>query len=280
MDGTFDTLLNSQQSLGAFGLGATWSLDDDTYLIEAILRPQVFHNDIINSTDFPASISLLFNQDWLHVKTTGSYLVREPLMDEALNLYSFTGFLANPNLKPETGYSWDSSVEVDYQQWTFKVAPTASWISNEITYLMNPDYTSQNVNASGTSTHFVLVNEVDYQLFKWAKLFTSYTYTKAVDSTGTDLPLISTHTFRLGADSDFGGASLTSYSPYTASGSKTTVVARNEVDAYLQHAFKEGFKLRLDGKNLLDDRTPSEVYYDGWYPSEGRTFTASASWAF
>jgi hypothetical protein len=280
LDESESAYLNHSQTTSAAGLGLTWSWAKDAFLVQVTARPQVFTNDGQVRTDLPLSGSLIGNLGIWHAKLTAAQTVREPLLDEEFNLYGSAYFAENPNLEPEQGKLLDASLEADLGNLTLKVAPTYLWLANEITYVTNASFIGQNVNLSGTSTHATWVTSASYKLTSWVHAQASYTFTDARDSSGNALPLVSAHTVRLGLDSAWGGADWSWFSPYDAFGSTASVGSRYLLDAYLQYSFRNGLKLKASVWNLLDDRTPSEVYYNGWYPTEGRTLSFEASWRF
>ena len=266
------------QTVSAGGAGVTWSWNRDTLVLQATARPQVFTNDGVILPDVPASLSAIWNTSWSKVFATAAHTVRDPVLDEQFNLYGSSWFTENPHLNPETGTLYDAGVQVFGTQglshWSLEVDPTYLLLNNEIAY-----NGTENVNLAGTSTHLLLVVKAAYKV-AWLKGTASYTYTDARDSSGTELPLISAHTVRLGAESRWGGVAWTWFSSYQAMGTTDVVSARNQVEAWAEVPLNSGWSLTAKAHNLLDDRTPSEVYYGGWYPTEARTLSLGFSCQF
>jgi outer membrane cobalamin receptor len=265
----------------AVGASLTWSWSEDTLIATVVIRPQFFSMGAIKDNSIPASGSLIWNLGFLHTKATVAQTVRNPAVDEAFDLYSFPGFLENPNLAPEKDTLIDTSVEMDLGPLTVKVNPSVTWASGEITPVYDTNWNMQNINSDGITTRTAVKGEVDYTILPGVVASAGYTFAHAVDKDGQDLRGNATHTGRLALDTEFGGVDFSTSSGYEAESDGTKVEGQNLLNAYVQYTFKEGVKLRLDGKNLLNDRTPTYMYSNnGWYPSEGRTISLSASWSF
>ncbi len=266
------------QTTSAGGGQVTWSLHRDRIVLQATARPQLFTNDGAILPDVPISASIVWNTPWSKVFLTAAHTVRDPVLDEQFNLYGSAWFTENPQLLPETGTLYDAGFVVfggRLPHWSLEVDPTYLRLDNEIAY-----NGTENVNLPGTSTHAIVVVKASATLTSWLKSSASYTFTDARDASGAELPLISAHTVALALESPWAGVEGTWFSPYTAMGSAVTVSARTALNAWAAVPLRGGWILTAKAQNLLNDRTPSEVYYGGWYPTEAATYSLGFSWNF
>jgi vitamin B12 transporter len=103
-------------------------------------------------------------------------------------LYGFSPshFAANPGLVPESSIGWDAGWEQTF--WNGRVVVDVTYFSSrlehEITTIFRPDFTSQAVNLTGTSTRQGAEVTGKFRPVDWLTLAGTYTYTDARDDKG------------------------------------------------------------------------------------------------
>ena len=112
--------------------------------------------------------------------------VKYPSLSEQFGSFSF--FLPNPNLKPETGFGWDAGVETTLltNRATIDVTYFESTLQDEIDtrgVVVGGSFFFQPFNRDGQSTRKGIEVGLRYLVFKDLTLGASYTYLDAKDDT-------------------------------------------------------------------------------------------------
>ena len=271
---------NVDRTVSAVGVSITWSWSEDTVLATVTIRPQSFSMGALQDYSIPASGSLIWNLGFLHLKGTLAQTVRNPLVDEAYDLYGASSFIENPNLAPEKDLTADFGLEAALGSLVLKSNPSVTWASNDIVSFSDENWNTKNINASGTDVKIAVKSSAEYTVVKGVVASLGYTFARATDKDGNVIKETPTHSGRLALDTDFGGIDFSKTSGFEAQGDGTKVEGQNLLNAYLQYVIS-GIKLKAEAKNILDDRTPTYIWSNsGWYPSEARTISLSVSWTF
>ena len=216
---------------------------------------------------------------------------RYPTMDEQASYNGYGTASVNTDLNPEYGHSVTASAELRKGRFRAGFAPYFLAMSDEIAY----DAAAQtNMNLKSTY-HFGQVSTLNWDARAFSAAL-SYSYDRAqfVD-TGKLVPLVPSHTVftrfavrpgkrvEISTDARFSSG----YYPGGDSGnSQDRIPGRIAWNAGVQWQLPTGFLIKFRVDNILDDRTPTNVYYNSWnsstswYPSEGRVFTISAEWRY
>ncbi|MCK5249776.1 MAG: TonB-dependent receptor [Spirochaetaceae bacterium] len=290
--------LNSSESARRYDLGA-WArlkaLLGMNWVADAGMRFSVYEisggGDSVMYTPFVYDVgaSWLPGEKWA-VSFRYGRVFRYPMLDEQASYYGFGPPGINMDLKPEFGHHVTSSLEYRAGRFTTAAAPYFIAMNDEIAY--NPlTFKNENIGdtyhvggvVSGAWSGSVLGLEASY----------SYDAARFAD-TGKTVPLVPEHTVygRISVKPvgtlEFSTDARVS-SEYFKGGdndnAQGAVSGRIGWNAGIDWRPMEGLTIYAKALNLLDDRTPTVVYWnsftgDAWYPTEGREFKFGANWQY
>ena len=291
------TTLNSSESAGRYDIAAwfrTKALIGENWSADAGLRFSVYEisagSDSVLYTPFvyDAGASWLPGDKWA-VSVRYGRVFRYPMLDEQASYYGFGPPGLNTDLVPETGHHVTGSLEFSNKGFTTALAPYFIAMNDEIAY--NPStFVNENI---GNTYHFGAVLSGGWS-GEIIGIDASYSYDGArFKDTGNTVPLVPAHTvygrfsvkpvksLELSTD-----ARLTSsyYEGSDIDNSQGTVDGRVGWDARIDWRPVDGLTVYAKAVNLLDNRTPTVVYYsswsESWYPSDGREFDFGAVWQY
>jgi vitamin B12 transporter len=163
-------------------------------------------NDIIQDfTTWQTSGSLKLPETPFRLHSSAGTGVKYPSLSEQFGSFSF--FVPNPDLKPETGFGWDAGLETTLLpgRATLDVTYFNSTLSDEIDSRLLPGFLFQPFNRDGESTRKGIEVGSRYLVFKDLTLGASYTYLDAKDDTGQREIRRPPHSGRLDANYAFDG---------------------------------------------------------------------------
>jgi len=234
----------------------------------------------------------------LKVGVEGARVYRYPFTDEMISYWGDSGWgnsdVFYTDLKPETGLSGALSADLKLAGWTLKASTTWLRMADEIVY-DTATFRNQNI---GETFHRVGRLQVEDQVTPWWTAGGEATYEQATFLNGAhegdDIPLVPLYRGRTWVRFSheawgFADLSWALTGPFWKGGDEANTLTRVSaaqnlsfgVTAYLGSPH---WRIRVSGKNLTDDRTPTSVFYSaysgntGWYPLEGRVFGLTFSW--
>ena len=234
--------------------------------------------------------------DYLSVKASNSYNHKIPTLND---LYWMPG--GNPDLQPETGFSWDASLSSEPTIGAFKFKAEATyyhmnidnwimWIPEGNSFVWSP-VNFDNVISQGVE----LMLNVDYQVGKSAHhLSANYGYAHSVnnsdrvddDAMGKQLPYIPRNRWNVGYNFEY---DKKLWFHYNASFTDVRYISSDEeyqTNSYTIHNAEVGYRFKGDGRvgvNLsLRVENLFDVYYEStiYYPMPLRMFWARAQFTF
>ncbi|MDL2229660.1 TonB-dependent receptor [Treponema sp. OttesenSCG-928-L16] len=220
-------------------------------------------------------------------------LFRYPFTDEQASLYGYGTDGFNTDLDPEQGFNAEGGIRFSLKD-VFAIQGSVYYmrLRDEIAY---NSVTWENENMDRTQRVGVNVSAEATPL-SWLEFQGSYTFVHAAfvngDHKDKQIPLVPAHNahvsaavtlplgFTLGSGIDYRGAS---YEGGDYSNAKEMTDAYILWGAFVRFAReREGrrLSLQLTGKNLLDTKYASSVYYGSYYPGDGRSVSLSAGYTF
>lgn len=214
---------------------------------------------------------------------------RYPFIDEMINYYGTSGDIFYDDFEAENGYSLSSSLQWHPGWVNASLSGTLLWMDNEVVY-DGALYRSVN---DDDLVHLTGLVRTVFPALPATEVGTEYAFEMARyvagPSEGKMVPLVPAHRGRAWIEFAWGtyGMAELSWSASTgfyrggdAANSQPQISGRQTVDAGIT-AFLGGkdLRLRLYAKNLTNDRTPTHVYYAGYYPSDGRIAGAMLTWS-
>lgn len=260
----------------------------DTFIFDSGLRygyslldtdPSIVHTPLV----YDMGVVWLPSSD-LRFSIKYGRVFRYPLLEEQ---YESGYTVLNVNLVPETGHNFTASIDFTKNNFRVTVAPYLISMEDEIAYVGSfPTGKNENI---GSTLHYGASVESVYSKEKF-DLNAGYSYDHAeFTDTGKIIPLVPEHTV-------YGSISVKPVQPVTIS-----------TDARYTSSFFEGgdnvnaqdpipgrtcWNIRIDWRmtnnisgyiktdNILNNRTPTSIYYGGWYPMPGRTFETGMKWVY
>ncbi|RKX89632.1 MAG: hypothetical protein DRZ90_16970 [Spirochaetes bacterium] len=292
------TTLNSSESAGRYDIAAwfrTKALIGEKWAADAGIRISVYEisagNDSVMYTPFvyDAGASWLPDEKWT-VSFRYGRVFRYPMLDEQASYYGFGPSGINTDLRPETGHHVTSSLEFHSKGFSTALAPYFIAMNDEIAY--NP-LTFQNDNI-GNTYHYGAVLSGGWR-GSVIGVEASYSYDAAsFKETWETVPLVPAHTLfgrfsvkpvkslEISTDARF---TSSYYKGSDNDNTQGTVDGRVGWDARIDWRPVDGLTVYAKAVNLLDNRTPTVVYYsswtgESWYPSDGREFDFGAIWQY
>jgi len=216
---------------------------------------------------------------------------RYPMLDEQVSYFSDPSFI-NTNLEPEFGHHITGSLE--YHQGVYRADMAAYFIAMNDEIAFNPA-DLKNANISDTQ-HIGAVFSVS-RIGSVLGISGSYAldFARYRDS-GKRVPLVPLHSahsrviltpikafkaFEFSTDARF---TSRYYKGGDVNNEKGTVRGRLSWDLRIDWRPIDSLNIYAKAANLLDNRTPTEVYWqsysdeESWYPIEGREFSFGANW--
>lgn len=232
---------------------------------------------------------------WTKVGVELSRVFRYPFLDEMIYYQGYSSDKFFSNIDPEVGHGVTLSASTRVGPADLKASGTLLRMENEIAY-----GTTQNEN-QGPTWHGTALTSAQWHPTEAASLGGEYTYELARYASGSHegktIPLVPSHRGRVWGELSWekylraeAGWTLTSsfYTSGDYDNIDDPVPSAQSVDASVTaNLGRPDLSLKIYGKNLTDDRTPSYVYSYidatwgnsyGWYPSEGRVFGATVTW--
>lgn len=223
-----------------------------------------------------------------------SRLFRYPLLDEQVSYFGFGTDTVYTDLEPEQGHSLTFGASTGWRDFTGALSSYLTLMEEEI--IFDPD-TFRNVNG-GETIRFGGGARLGWEPGALA-LEAAYNLDRAQfaagENDGKEVPLVPNHSLTLSGDLALSETiSLASEWRYRSSQYKggdaenlvSRIPARGVWDAELAWSPVESGRVYLAVRNILDDRTPSRVFYssfsgaESWYPEQGRTFEIGSRFSF
>ncbi len=264
----------------------------DTYIVNGGVRynysslntdPDVIHDELVYDAGFAYLVSQDLNMGFRYGK-----VFRYPFLDEQVSYYSGP-VTVNTDLKPEKGNSYTIFAEYKNDTINFSISPYLISMEDEIMY--NTE-TWQNENI-GSTLHYGISVETGYSA-GIAKVSGGYSYDHA-EFTDTEkiIPRVPEHTV-------YAKVTVTPVKSVTVStdgrysseyyidddNAQGTISGRFEWNIRADWNINDSLSVYFSGKNLLNDRTPTQTYWSSWtsqkamYPMPGRTFETGLKWAY
>jgi iron complex outermembrane recepter protein len=234
---------------------------------------------------------------WRPVKEFSAYarhdsIYRNPLVDEIVTFDYMTGNSAyNPDLAAESGYNFElGATWVPAREFSAKANAYCLFMTNEIAWGI-----TRNENLDATR-HLGGALDLSYSPFEFLEArgnvaLSLTTFTSGANA-GKTVPLVPALTAggeliaRLPA-----GFALSANGSYTGDYYKggDSANAFEKIDGYflmgagvefIPPALGGKLAIRASGSNLLDTSYCPYVYYSGYYPAPGRSFTVSATYTY
>lgn len=274
---------------GKFLFGNAWTLDAGARLSYYFVELNADNSSTLPIV-FDAGLSYVPDDVWAFSVRYGR-VFRYPFFDEQVSVYfgapSFT-----KDLKPEYGHNFTASAEFRKGGFRASIAPYFLAMTDEIAYQAVYDSSGNFVSGGnkniGSTYHFGALVSTSWTSDIVATEL-SYSFDRAQFTDGGKLiPLVPSHTIY----------------------SRVAVHPVKSLEIFTDGRFTSGFfeggdnanskdmipgrfvwnvgadwyvlddELKIYGRvlNLLDNRTPTNVYYGGWYPSNARVFQFGVSW--
>lgn len=223
------------------------------------------------------------------ISTRYGRVFRYPTLDEQASYNGFGGPPFNPDLKPEFGHHVTASAE--YRKGTVSISAAPYFIAmfDEIAYVF-----PANVNIGDTYHFGSSISASRNGEIIGVEAAYSYDNAQFVD-TGKTVPLVPAHTIygrfsitpvetlEIGTDGRF---TSDFYQGGDNDNLQSTVPGRFVWNVRIEWTPISDLSFYAQVLNLLDDRTPTMVFWNGgppfdaWYPSEGRVFDFGATWQY
>ena len=208
---------------------------------------------------------------------------RYPSLDEQASYYGFGAASLNEDLKPEYGHHLTASGEWTDGPFSVSIAPYFLAMTDEIGW-----DGSKNANIGDTYHYGAAVSaawSIDVLGLRAAYSFDEGRFA----DTGKVIPLVPSHTVTGGAsfrpldwlefssDVEYRGAY---YEGGDAANALDKIPGRTTWDARIDWTPIDDLSIYAQVLNILNDRTPSYVYYSSWYPADARSFDFGAAWRY
>ena len=208
---------------------------------------------------------------------------RYPALDEQASYNGFGAASLNEDLKPEYGHHVTVSAEYARGPFTGALSPYFLAMNDEIGW-----DGSKNANI-GDTYHYGGVLSAAWNVDS-GEIRASYSLDRAqFADTGKFIPLVTEHTVTAGASvRPWAFLDISSDVEYRSgffeggdsANALDKVPGRTTWNARIDWNPLDELEVYARIQNILDDRTPSFVYYSSWYPSAGRTLDFGASWSY
>lgn len=213
---------------------------------------------------------------------------RYPALDEQVSYFGFGTDEFYADLDPERGHSVVLGAAYTGDAFEVSASPFLILMADEIVY---DNAEMRNFNR-GRTRRYGATLDAGYTVGRWS-IGAGYDYTRAElangEHEGNLVPLVPAHTVRIdsrvelplgfGLESD-----MRRSSGYYEGGDEANeldlIPGRTAWNARLDWASGFGLSAYLSARNILDDRTPTRVYFGGWYPMPGRSFEIGAQWDY
>lgn len=213
---------------------------------------------------------------------------RYPALDEQVVYSGYGSDTFYDDLDPERGHSVVLGASYEDGTFALSAAPFVTWMAEEIVYDASQ---FRNVNAGETMRYGTTV-DASHRLGP-VTAGGGYEYTRAElaagDHEGNAVPLVPSRavtgevraeqplSFAVGTDARY---TSSFYEGGDEANALDMIPGRIGWDARLEWSGDFGLSTYLAARNILDDRTPTCVYYGGWYPMPGRTYEIGARWKY
>jgi outer membrane receptor protein involved in Fe transport len=198
------------------------------------------------------------------------------------------------DIDPEKGHGISISGSYSQEDFALSITPFLTWMDQEIVYDSSQ---FRNVNmGESLRTGCTFSGKYSHQ---WLSLSAGYNYTRGVilygENEANEIPLVSPHvvTGKVSIQLPMGLDIYSQYrfnSPYYQGGDEANdqdlIPGRHDVNLGLSYSILDNFIFRIYGNNLLNDRTPTKVYYNSfsgesaWYPVAERIFGLELTYQF
>ncbi len=213
---------------------------------------------------------------------------RYPALDEQVVYSGYGSDTFYDDLDPERGHSLVLGASYDDGTLAASAAPFVTWMADEIVY---DSAEFRNLN-TGETIRYGATLDASYR-YTFLTVGAGYEYVRAElaagEHEGNVVPLVPAHsvTGETRACLPMGFAIATDLR-YTSSfyeggdeaNDLDVISGRTGWNARLEWSGDFGLSTYLAARNILDDRTPTRVYYGGWYPMPGRTYEIGARWEY
>ena len=220
-----------------------------------------------------------------------SSIFRYPFVDEQAEVYAFVPQF-NSGLRPETGFNAEAGVALDLGDY-LSFTGIVYYLSMEDEIAVNASWHNENLDQTRRMGSNVGLN---VRPFDFLDFDASYSFVDAVFIAGVNegkyIPLVAAHkadasvTFELPAGLSF-GPTVSYRSEVFRGGDNANTLGT--VDAYLVYSAKARWEIerreqkvavQLTAKNLLDTAYAPLIFYSGYYPAEGRSFSVSVDYKY
>jgi outer membrane receptor for ferric coprogen and ferric-rhodotorulic acid len=264
----------------------------DSYFLSAETSDGTLDDGIVHHAFvYAAGLTLNPSKD-LKLYASFTRLFHYPAADEQAEIY-FAGTF-NSGLKPETGFNAEAGTSYRLNRLASGSARFFFMrVDDEIWY--NPS-SYANENMDGSTGRFGLNADLELTPFAWAAFRGGYSLMRAVFSGGAfrekTVPLVPAHSVYAGMSllAPFGlegGADWTYASAVYQGGDFANTKDRagtvNVFGLFVHYTLKKdsgAFAARLAVENLLNVSYAPLVYWDGYYPADGRTINVSLMYKF
>lgn len=133
-----------------YGLVGDYSFNQDSLTFTASARHDI--NDVFdNSTTWRVGVGYAF--PWQgRVRGSVGTGVKNPTLIELFGFFPESRFTGNPDLQPETSLGFSAGYEQSIADWQFSIDYFHSDLTDEITTLFNPDFSTSVINLATDST--------------------------------------------------------------------------------------------------------------------------------
>ncbi len=264
----------------------------DTYIFEGGIRynysfldtdPGITHTALVYDAGFVYLVSPEINISLRYGK-----VFRYPFLDEQVSYY-FGSATANTDLDPEKGNSYTLSVQYSGDTFRLTAAPYLINMEDEIMY-NSTTYQNENI---GETIHYGASVESGYSGSMF-DITAGYAFDHA-EFTDTEkiIPRVPEHTiYGKISFSPLKTVTVSTDGRYTSefyiddNNAQGTIGGRFEWNIRADWNIVKNLSMYLAANNLLDDRTPTLVYWSSWtsqkslYPMPGRTFETGLKWVY
>jgi iron complex outermembrane receptor protein len=213
---------------------------------------------------------------------------RYPALDEQVVYSGYGSDTFYDDLDPERGHSIVLGASYDEGTLAASAAPFVTWMADEIVF---DSAEFRNFN-TGETIRYGATLDASYR-YAVLTLGAGYDYVRAEQAAGEHegnvVPLVPAHsvTGEARARLPLGftvGTDLRYTSSFYEGGDEANdldmIPGRTAWDARLEWSGDFGLSTYIAARNILDDRTPTRVYYGGWYPMPARTYEVGARWKY
>ncbi|MFP4331086.1 MAG: TonB-dependent receptor [Spirochaetaceae bacterium] len=221
-------------------------------------------------------------------------LFRYPLLDEQVSYFGFGSDTVYGDLDPEEGHSFTLGASTGLGEITGALSSYLTMMEEEIRF--DPE-TFRNVNG-GETVRFGGGATVGWEP-RGFSVRGAYNYDRPLigegENEGNQVPLVPNHSVSLSGEIDLTPTvSLGSdwryrsrqYKGGDLENSESRIPPRSVWDAELAWSPVDSGRVYLAVRNILDDRTPTSVFYsafsgeESWYPEEGRRLELGSRFSF